>query len=297
MKHNYETLLNDVLTRGDLRGDRTGTGTLSLFAPPPLTYSLRNFKVPLIQSKRVAAGMATAELLWMLHGSSRVDDLRAMSPRMADIWSSWADEHGSVGPTYGRQWRSAGGSLTNGGWGANSHYGVDQLRKLVVQLAEQPYTRRAVVSLWSVPELDDMGIEPCMVLFQFSLRGDKYEDLELHVYQRSADMMLGVPFDLYQAGLLAHLVARELWLTTGRHITATKLTWSAGDVHVYLNQLDAARAQLQQWREAGHPGTAGQVGISPSPAVRLLDNTLQPEHIELFNYTPLPAIDAGAPAV
>jgi thymidylate synthase len=293
----YEDLLSDVLTYGEARDDRTGTGTLSLFAPQSLQFDLSNFRVPLIQSKRVAVGMATAEILWMLQGSSRIEDLRAMSPRMADIWSSWANDEGSVGPTYGRQWRSAGGSLTNGGWGANSHYGVDQLRKLVVDLAQAPHTRRAVVSLWSVPELFDMGIEPCMVLFQFSLRGENYDRLHLHVYQRSADMMLGVPFDLYQAGLIAHLVARELWLTTGRHITATRLVWSAGDVHVYQNQVEAAEAQIAQWFEAGLPGTAGNVGISPSPAVRLLDNTLHPEHIEVFNYNPLKPIDAGTPAV
>ncbi|QOC59509.1 thymidylate synthase [Microbacterium phage AnnaLie] len=298
----FEQLLANVLEHGERRTDRTGTGTLSLFAPDPLRYDLRDGRVALITSKKVPWKMALNEFMWMLTGSTNVEHLRQWSPAMADIWKAWANADGELGPTYGAQYRDAGGSLLNSGismlpWGeGHLNAGVDQLREVILRLMDTRDTRRAVLSLWSVPELRDMAIEPCMVLFQFSLRGPNYDQLHVHVYQRSADMMLGVPFDLFQASVLAHLVARELTLLQpARPITAAGLTWSAGDVHIYSNQFAAAREQLVQAESAGQ--MTAQIDVDTFPSLRLLDSTLEPDHIRIINYSPAPAIDAGKPAV
>ncbi|WMI34146.1 thymidylate synthase [Microbacterium phage Slay] len=298
----FEHLLSEVLEHGERRTDRTGTGTLSLFAPDPLRYDLRDGRVALINSKKVPWKMALREFMWMLTGSTNVNHLRQWSPAMADIWKAWANADGEIGPTYGAQYRDAGGSLLNSAvsmlpWGEGHHTaGVDQLREVILRLMDTRDTRRAVLSLWSVPELRDMAIEPCMVLFQFSLRGPNYDQLHVHVYQRSADMMLGVPFDLFQASVLAHLVARELTLLQpARPITAAGLTWSAGDVHIYSNQFAAAREQLVQAESAGQMGAT--IDIDTFPSLRLLDSTLEPDHITIRNYNPAPAINAGKPAV
>lgn len=295
----FEELLWAIHMYGEHRSDRTGTGTKSLFAPGPLHFDLRGGHVPLITSKEVPWRMALREFMWMLTGSTDVNDLRRSSPAMARIWDSWANEKGDIGPTYGAQWRDAGGTLAERA-GANSYdsmmpVGVDQLTQLVRRLGETPDTRRALVSLWSVPELQDMSLEPCMVLFQFSLRGKAYDRLDLHIYQRSADMMLGVPFDLFQGGFLTHAVARELTLAYGRPIQANRMTWSAGDVHIYDDQYDAAELQLKQWAAAG-PMRA-RIEIDPFPSLRLLDGTLEPGHVKVLDYNPQPKIDAGKPAV
>ena len=297
----FEDLLEAVLIHGEPRTDRTGTGTLSLFAPDPLVFDLSNMKVPLITSKTVPWKMALREFMWMLSGSTNVNDLRSSSPTMAALWDLWANPAGSIGPTYGAQYRNAGGSnlfaATPPGYPrpANQPAGVDQLHQTILRLAQNPDTRRAIISLWSVPELEAMALEPCMVLFQFSLRGQHYDRLELSVYQRSADMMLGVPFDLFQAGFLAHAVARELTLITGRPIQAGRLVWSAGDVHIYTNQTTPAALQLEQATLA-EPMHA-TIRIDPFPSLRLLDGSLEPGHITVHNYNPEPAIDAGKPAV
>ncbi|QJD49875.1 thymidylate synthase [Microbacterium phage AvGardian] len=301
----YEELLAHVVNNGERRADRTGTGTLSVFAPPPLRFNLEGGRVALITSKRVPWKMALREFMWMLTGSTNVNHLRQWSPQMAAIWDSWADKDGDIGPTYGAQYRDAGGTLLQGqvdwlpGVTINSDrtHGVDQVKEVIVRLLDAPDTRRAVLSLWSVPELRDMAIEPCMVLFQFSLRGPNYDQLHLHVYQRSADMMLGVPFDLFQASVLAHLVARELTMNrpANRPVHAAGLTWSAGDVHVYANQLAAAREQLGQ--AYGAEPMRATIEIDPFPGLRLLDSSLEPGHIEIHNYNPAAAIDAGKPAV
>ncbi|WNM67964.1 thymidylate synthase [Microbacterium phage Albedo] len=305
MTQPFDDLLWKVLHHGERRTDRTGTGTLSLFAPDPLRYDLRDGRVALITSKKVPWKMALNEFMWMLTGSTNVEHLRQWSPAMADIWKAWANADGELGPTYGAQYRDAGGSLIDsratvnfeGAWNIDQRpAGVDQLREVILRLMDTRDTRRAVLSLWSVPELRDMAIEPCMVLFQFSLRGPNYDQLHVHVYQRSADMMLGVPFDLFQASVLAHLVARELTLLQpARPITAASLTWSAGDVHIYSNQIEAAREQLGQAVTAG-PAHA-TIDIDTFPSLRLLDSTLEPSHITIRNYNPAPTINAGKPAV
>src|SRR5690606_9158652 len=184
--HPFEHLLHQVYTQGERRTDRTGTGTRSLFAPDPLRYDLRDRRIPLITSKAVPWKMALREFMWMLSGSTNVDDLRKSSPAMAAIWDNWA-VNGSIGPTYGAQYRDAGGSLWitppehfgSGLEHPGSGAGVDQVREVVIRLIERPDSRRALISLWSVAALRDMTLEPCMVLFQFSLRGPNYDELHL----------------------------------------------------------------------------------------------------------------------
>ncbi|QDP45076.1 thymidylate synthase [Microbacterium Phage DirtyBubble] len=304
MPQTFTELLSRILDEGERRTDRTGTGTLSLFAPDPLRYDLRDDRVALITSKKVPWKMALREFMWMLTGSTNVNHLRQWSPAMAGIWDSWANSDGDIGPTYGAQYRDAGGTLLQGqvDWlpgvtiNSDRSHGVDQVREVVTRLLDAPDSRRALISLWSVPELRDMAIEPCMVVIQFSLRGPGYDQLHVHVYQRSADMMLGVPFDLFQASVLAHLVARELSiLRGGTPVRAASLTWSAGDVHVYANQIAAAREQLVQAESSG-PMSA-KIVIDPFPSLRLLDSSLEPSHIDIIDYHPAPAIDAGKPAV
>lgn len=283
----YDVLLSEVYYHGEVRTDRTGVGTRSIFAPNPLRFNLHNRGLALITSKQVAWRMATREFMWMLSGSTNTKDLQKTSAAMAMIWNNWSDENGDIGPTYGAQYRNSG----------HSHYakGVDQLARVIETLTDKPDSRRALISLWGARELDAMGIEPCMVLFQFSLRGKDLDQLELHVYQRSADMMLGVPFDLFQASLLAHLVARELTMTSKRRITATDLIWSAGDVHIYENHLDAAHLQLNQALQA--PLMSAKLDLPMSDSFRLLDNTLTAAHITVDAYHTAPAIAAGPIAV
>lgn len=289
----FERLLADTLAFGEQRTDRTGTGTLSLFAPEPLRFPLAEGRVPLITSKDVPWKMALREFMWVLSGSTSTKDLAKTSPAMANIWNNWANEDGDIGPTYGAQYRNAGGTLAMpveeyAGLGVSA--GIDQLTEVVDRLVSQPDTRRAVISLWSAPELHEMALEPCMVLFQFSLRGPQYDRLQLHVYQRSADLMLGVPFDLFQAGALAHMVAREVSLISRRTVTADRLIWSAGDVHIYTNQVAPVRLQLAQAIEA--PPMRARISIDPFPSLRLLDGTLEAGHISVSNYHPMGAISA-----
>lgn len=291
----FESLLSAVRHNGEPRTDRTGTGTLSVFGPNPLRFDLEGGRVPLITSKAVPWKMALREFMWMLSGSTNVNDLRKSSPAMASIWDNWADKFGSIGPSYGAQYRNAGGSFEHieevgmDEW-ATKEVGVDQLARVVAMLAKTPNTRRALISLWSAPELDAMQLEPCMVTFQFSLRGPDLNRLQLHIYQRSADLMLGVPFDLFQGGVLTHLVARELMILTGRPIYADKLIWSAGDAHIYSNQLASVDTQLAQWSNA-EPMNA-KLRVDPFPSLRLLDGTLEPGHISVLDYNPQPAVSA-----
>lgn len=291
----FEDLLFDVLTDGEARGSRAGR-TRSLFAPDPLRYPLLGGRIPLLTSKGVPWKMALREFMWMLSGSTNTRDLRGSSPAMANIWDNWAQPNGSVGPTYGAQYRDAGGSFDAPHlYGEDASAGVDQLAQVIDRLAKTPDTRRAIISLWSAPELEAMTLEPCMVLFQFSRRGPSLEFLDLHVYQRSADMMLGVPFDLFQAGFLAHAVARELSVKRGQPVTARELTWSAGDVHLYENQIAPAELQLSQLAQA-EPMRA-KIVIDSHPSLSLLDGSLDPGNIKIIDYNPQPAINGGAIAV
>ena len=216
---NYEDVLGRVLDLGEERHDRTGTGTLSVFGVR-MEYSLWENHVPLVTTKKVAWKKALAELLWMVRGETNIRGLGEAK----NIWEPWADDRGELGPVYGKQWRD--------------FEGVDQLRDVVETLRRDPWSRRAVMSGWNPKDLPVMALPPCPVLWQFSVRSDG--TLALEVYQRSADLFLGVPFDLFEFAALQILVARELGLEAG------KLGVTLGDAHIYLNHIAQVRQQLER---------------------------------------------------
>lgn len=221
----YLDLLRNVLTHGETRGDRTGTGTVSLFGPQ-MRFDLRD-GFPLLTTKKVMFSSVVRELVWFLRGSTNVnDDLT----QHTSIWDAWADERGELGPVYGYQWRSWGAGQP--GCGA----GVDQVSEVIDQIKNNPTSRRLVVSAWNVTDVPKMRLPPCHLMFQFYCSVDGHLDLQL--YQRSADLMLGVPFNVSSYALLLSMVAKECGLVP-RHFVHT-----FGDVHVYLNHVEGARLQL-----------------------------------------------------
>lgn len=292
----FEQLLRDVLVDGEARGSRAGA-TKSLFAPQPLTFDTEGKYAWLITSKEVPWKMALREFMWMLSGSTNTADLAKSSPAMAKIWSNWANDFGDIGPTYGAQYRDAGGSFDNFYINGQPELraGVDQLAQTIDRLAETPDTRRALISLWSAAELDQMALEPCMVLFQFSRRGPNLEILDLSVYQRSADMMLGVPFDLFQASFLLHAVARELRVKRGQQVNTGKITWAGGDVHLYANQLEPATLQVIQGTNSER--MRARMILDAHPSLSILDGSFEPGNVKIMDYNPEPKIDGGKIAV
>jgi thymidylate synthase len=219
----YLDLLRHVRDHGACKGDRTGTGTKSVFG-----YQMR-FDLaagfPLVSTKQLHLKSIIYELLWFLRGDTNVGYLRDHG---VSIWDEWADEHGDLGPVYGKQWRSwptAGGN-------------VDQLGNVVEQIKKNPSSRRLVVSAWNVGELDRMALLPCHALFQFYVADGC---LSCQLYQRSADVLLGVPFNIASYALLTHMVAQQCDLAVGDFV------WTGGDCHLYLNHL--AQADLQLSRE------------------------------------------------
>ena len=223
----YLDLLRHVRDHGASKGDRTGTGTKSVFG-----YQMR-FDLaagfPLVSTKQLHLKSIIYELLWFLRGDTNVGYLRDHG---VSIWDEWADEHGDLGPVYGKQWRSwptAGGN-------------VDQLGNVVEQIKKNPNSRRLVVSAWNVGELDRMALLPCHALFQFYVAAGR---LSCQLYQRSADVLLGVPFNIASYALLTHMVAQQCDLAVGDFV------WTGGDCHLYLNHL--AQADLQLSREPYPP--------------------------------------------
>ncbi|MDA1259385.1 MAG: thymidylate synthase [Planctomycetota bacterium] len=217
----YLDLVRTVLDEGERRSDRTGTGTLSLFGVQT-RFDLRQ-GFPLLTTKKVLFSAVVRELLWFLRGSTNVrDDLTQHTP----IWDAWADENGDLGPIYGAQWRS---------WGGRGH---DQIAEVLRQIRENPDSRRMLVSAWNVADLPLMRLPPCHALFQFSVR--EGERLDLQLYQRSADLALGVPFNIASYALLLMIVARETGLTPGVFVH------TFGDLHVYANHVDGLRKQLER---------------------------------------------------
>ena len=223
----YLDLLRYFRDHGASKGDRTGTGTKSVFG-----YQMR-FDLaagfPLVSTKQLHLKSIIYELLWFLRGDTNVGYLRDHG---VSIWDEWADEHGELGPVYGKQWRSwptAGGN-------------VDQLGNVVEQIKNNPNSRRLVVSAWNVGELDRMALLPCHALFQFYVADGR---LSCQLYQRSADVLLGVPFNIASYALLTHMVAQQCDLAVGDFV------WTGGDCHLYLNHL--AQADLQLSREPYPP--------------------------------------------
>ncbi|OKL54614.1 thymidylate synthase [Bowdeniella nasicola] len=219
----YEDLLRHVLEHGTRREDRTGTGTISTFGAQMRFNLAEGF--PLVTTKRVHMKSVIGELLWFLKGDSNVRYLQEHGIR---IWNEWADEDGELGPVYGVQWRS---------WPAADGRHIDQIERVLGQLREDPTSRRIIVSAWNVGELEKMALMPCHAFFQFYVADGK---LSCQLYQRSADMFLGVPFNIASYSLLTHMMAQQVGLEVGDFV------WTGGDCHIYLNHLDQVREQLSR---------------------------------------------------
>ena len=219
----YLDFLRHIRQHGARKDDRTGTGTLSVFG-----YQMRfdlNDGFPLVTTKKLHLPSIIHELLWFLTGDTNV---RYLHERGVSIWDEWADEDGNLGPVYGKQWRS---------WPAADGRHIDQLANVVQQLKNNPNSRRILVSAWNVGELDQMALLPCHALFQFYVAGGR---LSCQLYQRSADALLGVPFNIASYALLTHMLAQQCELKIGEFI------WTGGDCHLYLNHLEQADLQLSR---------------------------------------------------
>jgi len=217
----YLDLMRRILEEGVDKPDRTGTGTRSVFGHQ-MRFDL-GAGFPLVTTKKVHTKSIIHELLWFLRGDTNVTWLQE---RGVSIWDEWADETGDLGPIYGRQWRS---------WPKADGGSIDQLARLVDGLKANPHSRRHVVSAWNVGELEQMRLAPCHILFQFWAAGGK---LSCQLYQRSADVFLGVPFNIASYSLLTHMVAQQAGYEPGEFI------WTGGDCHLYSNHFEQARTQL-----------------------------------------------------
>jgi thymidylate synthase len=257
----YLQLMRRVLDTGVDRPDRTGIGTRAVFGHQ-MRFDL-GAGFPLVTTKRLHLKSIVCELLWFLRGDTNIGWLNEQG---VSIWNEWADDNGDLGPVYGRQWRSW--PTPDGGY-------VDQLAVLIDRLHDNPYSRRHIVSAWNVGELDKMALAPCHILFQFWVGDGR---LSCHLYQRSADIFLGVPFNIASYALLTHLVAAQTGYTPGEFV------WSGGDCHLYSNHFEQARIQLNR-----EPYPLPQLVLKRRPD-SLFDYTF--EDIVLENYRHHPHIAA-----
>ncbi len=257
----YQDLLRHILQHGTRKSDRTGTGTLSVFG-----YQMRfNLQAgfPLVTTKKVHLRSIIHELLWFLRGDTNI---RYLNENGVTIWDEWADAEGNLGPIYGKQWRS---------WQCPDGRTVDQIAEAVHLLKTNPDSRRIVVSAWNVADLPDMALAPCHCLFQFYVADGR---LSCQLYQRSADVFLGVPFNIASYALLTLMIAQVCDLQPGDFVH------TFGDVHIYLNHLEQVELQLSR---APRPLPTMRL----NPTVRDLF-AFQYEDFELLNYDPWPAIKA-----
>jgi thymidylate synthase len=219
----YLDFLRHIREHGTPKEDRTGTGTLSVFG-----YQMRfdlSAGFPLVTTKKLHLRSIIYELLWFLRGDTNVKYLHEHD---VSIWDEWADKSGELGPIYGKQWRS---------WPTHDGLQIDQLSQVVEQLKSNPNSRRIIVSAWNVGELDRMALLPCHALFQFYVAQGR---LSCQLYQRSADALLGVPFNIASYALLTHMIAQQCDLAVGDFV------WTGGDCHLYLNHLEQADLQLSR---------------------------------------------------
>ncbi|HLU00099.1 MAG TPA: thymidylate synthase [Burkholderiaceae bacterium] len=219
----YENLMRHVYVHGDQKSDRTGTGTRSVFG-----YQMRfdlSQGFPLVTTKKLHLRSIIIELLWFLRGESNVKWLKE---RGVSIWDEWADENGDLGPVYGVQWRS---------WPTPDGRHIDQISQVLEQIRSNPDSRRLIVSAWNVGELQNMALPPCHAFFQFYVANGR---LSCQLYQRSADIFLGVPFNIASYALLTHMVAQQCDLEVGDFI------WTGGDCHLYSNHMEQVKLQLSR---------------------------------------------------
>lgn len=255
---NYLQLLNHILETGTKKTDRTGTGTLSVFG-----YQMRfNLQegFPLVTTKKLHMRSIIHELLWFLNGDTNIAYLNEHG---VTIWDEWADEQGNLGPVYGKQWRS---------WPSADGRYIDQLTQILEQIKNNPDSRRLIVSAWNVGELDQMALMPCHALFQFYVAEGR---LSCQLYQRSADVFLGVPFNIASYALLTHMVAQQCGLDVGEFI------WTGGDCHLYLNHLEQAKTQLQR-----EPFPLPSLKINRKPA-SLFDYAFEDFEFENYQFHPV----------
>ncbi|MBQ3361422.1 MAG: thymidylate synthase [Bacteroidales bacterium] len=255
----YLDLLDHVLTNGTEKHDRTGTGTISVFG-----YQMRfplEEGFPLLTTKKLHLRSIIHELLWFLKGDTNVQYLH---DNKVTIWDEWADEEGNLGPIYGKQWRS---------WGCADGQVVDQIANLIEQIKTNPDSRRLLVSAWNVGELDKMALPPCHIIFQFYVAAGK---LSCQLYQRSADIFLGVPFNIASYALLTMMIAQVCGLKPGDFVH------TLGDAHIYLNHVEQCRLQLTR-----DPRPLPTMKINPERK-NILDFVY--EDFTLENYNPHPHI-------
>ena len=244
----YLDQIRHVLEHGERREDRTGTGTLSVFGMQ-VRYDMRE-GFPLLTTKKVLFKAVVHELLWFLRGSTNInDDLTQHTP----IWDAWADEKGELGPIYGYQWRNWNGQ------------GIDQIQNAIDLIKSNPDSRRIIVNAWNVADIERMALPPCHTMFQFYVAGDR---LDCQLYQRSADLALGVPFNIASYALLTHLIANECGLTPGYFVH------TFGDAHIYLNHVEGLKIQLER-----EPKKRPTLKIANKPL-----SEIQFEDIELIDY-------------
>lgn len=222
----YEELLADILTNGKNKGDRTGTGTRSRFGAQ-MRFDLST-SFPLITTKKVHWKSVVVELLWLLSGDTNI---KYMTDNGVTIWNEWADGYGDLGPVYGKQWRSWYSGV------GSPNDGIDQIAALIDGLRKNPNGRRHIVSAWNVGDIPDMALPPCHAFFQFDVTDGK---LSCQIYQRSADMFLGVPFNIASYALLTHIIAQQTGLEVG------DLVWTGGDCHIYDNHVEQVELQLSR---------------------------------------------------
>ncbi len=257
----YLDLLTQILERGVLKGDRTGTGTRSLFGHQ-MRFDLQA-GFPCVTTKKLHLRSIIHELLWFLRGDTNIAYLKDHGVR---IWDEWADENGNLGPVYGHQWRS---------WPTPDGGSIDQIARLVSQIKDSPDSRRLIVSAWNVADVEKMALPPCHCLFQFYVAEGR---LSCQLYQRSADVFLGVPFNIASYSLLTLMLAQVCELSPGEFIH------TFGDVHLYSNHVEQAKLQLQR-----EPRALPTMRINPE--IRDIFSFTY-DDFELVNYDPHPTIKA-----
>lgn len=253
-------LVEHVLAHGTKKGDRTGTGTLSVFGHQTRYDLSKGF--PILTTKKVHLKSVVGELLWFLSGSTNVKSLQDNGIK---IWDEWADADGELGPVYGYQWRS---------WPTPDGRHVDQIKGVIESIKKNPDSRRHLVSAWNVAEIENMALPPCHTMFQFYVADGR---LSCQLYQRSADIFLGVPFNIASYALLTHMVAQQTGLEVGDFVH------TLGDAHLYLNHLE--QAELQLTRE---PRPLPQLQLAKRDSI----DDYQIGDVELIGYDPHPGIKA-----
>jgi thymidylate synthase len=283
--HTYKKFLEYILENGEERQDRTGTGTISVFGYQN-EFDISNH-FPALTTKKLYWNGVVTELLWFLGGNTNIEYLQK---NKTHIWDEWADKDGELGPVYGKQWRRwKQKDEIDYVWGEEDRYDfnyhvetypleIDQIQNVIKSINDNPTSRRHIVSAWNVGDLPDMALQPCHILFQFYVRKGEY--LDCHLYQRSADAFLGVPFNIASYSLLTYMIAQVTGLKPGRFIH------SFGDLHIYKNHLDQVKEQLSR---STHKYKPPKLVLDKS----IIDiDDFKHEHIKLVNYNHFPAIKA-----